>query len=157
MAAGLSLEKKNIDAFRYALNRNTDLTQDDFIKKIWIDVPMPFTYITEKLITELDGLEPYGNDNEKPLFAQKNLKIRQAVLVGRNKNVVKLLLSDESGCTVSAVLFNEAGEFMERLRYTFGDAYIGQKMSVIYSPSINVYNGSRSIQLIIQYYRFQQI
>ena len=155
MAAGLSLEKKNIEAFRNALNRNTDLTQNDFIKKIWIDVPMPFTYVTEKLITELEGLEPYGNGNEKPLFAQKNLKIRQAVLVGRNKNVVKLLLSDESGCTVSAVLFNEAGEFMEKLRYTFGDDYIGQKLSVIYSPSINEYNGSRSVQLIIQNYKFQ--
>lgn len=152
MAAGLSLKKDNVEVFREALNKNASLVDEDFVKKVWIDVPMPFTYVTERLITELARLEPFGNGNEKPLFAQKNLKIRRAMLIGKNKNVVKLILSDASGASIDAVMFSGAQEFMDELNQKYGDNFVGREISVVYYPTINEYNGKRTVQIIMQNY-----
>ena len=97
MAAGLSLEKENIDEFRRRLNEDAELTEDDFVRRIWIDVPMPFDYISEPLIQELELLEPFGQGNEKPLFAQKGLHIRSVRVLGKNRNAVKFSLADREG------------------------------------------------------------
>ena len=75
MAAGLSLPEEHVEEFRRRLNENARLTEEDFIRKVWIDVPMPLEYINESLIQELERLEPFGNGNEKPQFAQ-GLSIR---------------------------------------------------------------------------------
>ena len=152
MAAGLSIKHENVEEFRKKLNENAKLGEDDFVKKVWIDVPMPFTYITEGLIKEFARLEPFGNGNEKPVFAQKNLKIRRASLIGRNKNVVKLILSDTSGASVDAVMFNDAPAFMDALRTKYGENFAGKDISIVYEPSINEYNGKKQIQLIIKHY-----
>lgn len=154
MAAGLSLEKGNVEAFREALNKKAALVDEDFVKKVWIDVPMPFTYVTERLITELARLEPFGNGNEKPLFAQKNLKIRRAMLIGKNKNVVKLILSDASGASIDAVMFSGALEFMDELNVKYGNDFVGKEISVVYYPTINEYNGNRTVQIVVQNYLF---
>lgn len=77
MAAGLSIEESDIDEFRRRLNENAKLTEDDFVPQIWIDVPMPFEYVNEKIVDELKGLEPFGQGMKKPLFAQKSLTIQK--------------------------------------------------------------------------------
>lgn len=89
MAAGLSLLEENIDEFRRELNERSGLTEEDFKAKLWIDVPMPIDYINERLVEELKILEPFGQGNEKPLFAQKQVRIRSCRVIGKNKNVVK--------------------------------------------------------------------
>lgn len=152
MAAGLSLKREDVETFRKKINENAKLSEDDFVKKVWIDVPMPFTYITEGLIKEFARLEPFGNGNEKPVFAQKNLKIRRAALIGKNRNVVKLILSDASGAAIEAVLFNCAQNFMDELRSKYGENFAGKDISIVYYPSINEYNGKSQIQLVIQHY-----
>ena len=58
MAAGLSLQEENVEAFRRKLNENCVLTQEDMIEKIVIDVPMPMSYVTIPLIRQLSQLEP---------------------------------------------------------------------------------------------------
>ena len=97
MAAGISLPEENLEAFRAALNQSSGLLAEDFVRQVWIDVPMPFAYVTEELLSEFRLLEPFGNGNEKPLFAQKNLLVRRKSLIGKNKNVLKFLFSDERG------------------------------------------------------------
>lgn len=146
MAAGLSLEKKNVDEFRRRLNEQAALTEQDFIQKIWIDVPMPLEYISEPLIKELELLEPFGQGNEKPLFAQRGLRIRSVRVLGKNRNAVKLFLEAENGTTMDAMLFGDGDSFMEEL----GDSRL---LDVIYYPVIHEYNGSRSLQIIIKNYR----
>ncbi|MBQ9886653.1 MAG: single-stranded-DNA-specific exonuclease RecJ [Lachnospiraceae bacterium] len=152
MAAGLSLKQENVETFRAALNNNAQLDEEAFTRKIWIDVPMPFSYVTEQLVEELSGLEPFGNGNEKPLFAQKGLKIRRAGLIGKNKNVAKLILSDAAGASVSAVIFSGAQELMDELNRKFGENFEGKEISVVYYPTINEYNGNRTVQIVIQNY-----
>ena len=130
MAAGLSLEEKDIDEFRRRLNADAELTEEDFVPKIWIDVPMPFEYVNEKIVQELKDLEPFGQGNEKPLFAQKSLVIRNARVLGKNRNVVKLNLVTETGQPVDGLLFADGDRFLEE--------QAGRNMiDMIYNPDVN--------------------
>ena len=146
MAAGLSIEEKNIEEFRRRLNENARLTEEDFIPRIWIDVPMPFEYVTEGLIKEFQSLEPFGQGNEKPLFAQKNLLIRSARVFGRNRNVVKLSLVTETGVPVDGILFGDGDAFLEKQAGK-------ERMDMVYYPDVNEYNGTRTLQAVIKNYK----
>ena len=146
MAAGLSLEEKDIDEFRRRLNADAELTEEDFVPKIWIDVPMPFEYVNEKIVQELKDLEPFGQGNEKPLFAQKSLVIRNARVLGKNRNVVKLNLVTETGQPVDGLLFADGDRFLEE--------QAGRNMiDMIYYPDVNEYNGTRTLQAVIRNYK----
>lgn len=147
MAAGLSLLEENIDEFRRELNERSGLTEEDFKAKLWIDVPMPIDYINERLVEELKILEPFGQGNEKPLFAQKQVRIRSCRVIGKNKNVVKLVLEGGSGMPMDGILFTDGIAFEEeRAGRTV--------MDIIYYPEINEYNGNRNLQVVIRNYKF---
>ena len=147
MAAGLSLEEKDIDEFRRRLNADAELTEEDFVPKIWIDVPMPFEYVNEKIVQELKDLEPFGQGNEKPLFAQKSLVIRNVRVLGKNRNVVKMNLVTETGQPVDGLLFADGDRFLEE--------QAGRNMiDMIYYPDVNEYNGTRTLQAVIRNYKF---
>lgn len=146
MAAGLSLEEANVDLFRQRLNDNAALTEEDFIQKIWIDVAMPLEYIDEKLIKELELLEPFGQGNEKPQFAQKHLNIRSIRVLGKNRNAVKMSLVTDQGTAMDGMLFTDGDAFMEEL---------GSRRAIdaIYYPTVNEYNGNRTLQVVIKNYK----
>lgn len=147
MAAGLSIEESDIDEFRRRLNENAKLTEDDFVPQIWIDVPMPFEYVNEKIVDELKGLEPFGQGNEKPLFAQKSLTIRNVRVLGKNRNVVKMNLVTNTGHPFDGLLFADGDRFLEE--------QTGQNtIDMIYYPDVNEYNGTRTLQAIIKNYKF---
>ena len=145
MAAGLSMEEKNIELFRRRLNDNCTLTEQDLIPKIMIDVPMPISYLSKKLTEQLKVLEPFGKGNSKPLFAQKNLRAVGIRVFGRNRNVAKMLLIDENGIKMDAVYFGEAQEFVD-----FVQAH--DTISVTYYPEINVFQGRENLQVVIKNY-----
>ena len=148
MAAGLSIEESDIDEFRRRLNENAKLTEDDFVPQIWIDVPMPFKYVNEKIVDELKGLEPFGQGNEKPLFAQKSLTIRNVRVLGKNRNVVKMNLVTNTGHPFDGLLFADGDRFLEE--------QTGQNtIDMIYYPDVNEYNGTRTLQAIIKNYKFR--
>lgn len=145
MAAGLSMEEKNVELFRRRLNDNCTLTEQDLIPKIMIDVPMPISYLSKKLTEQLKVLEPFGKGNLKPLFAQKNLRAVGIRVFGRNRNVAKMLLIDENGIKMDAVYFGEAQEFVD-----FVQAH--DTISVTYYPEINVFQGRENLQVVIKNY-----
>lgn len=145
MAAGLSMEEKNVELFRRCLNDNCTLTEQDLIPKIMIDVPMPISYLSKKLTEQLKVLEPFGKGNSKPLFAQKNLRAVGIRVFGRNRNVAKMLLIDENGIKMDAVYFGEAQEFVD-----FVQAH--DTISVTYYPEINVFQGRENLQVVIKNY-----
>ena len=148
MAAGLSIEESDIDEFRRRLNENAKLTEDDFVPQIWIDVPMPFEYVNEKIVDEVKGLEPFGQGNEKPLFAQKSLTIRNVRVLGKNRNVVKMNLVTNTGHPFDGLLFADGDRFLEE--------QTGQNtIDMIYYPDVNEYNGTRTLQAIIKNYKFR--
>lgn len=147
MAAGLSLEEKNVERFRLEINRKAGLTEQDFVPKVWIDVPMPMEYVSEELIRELELLEPFGQGNEKPQFAQKDLTVRSVKVLGKNRNAVKLSLVTPQGLPMEGMVFTDGDAFVEGM----GE---NRKMDVVYYPEINEYNGRRSIQVVIKEFRF---
>ena len=145
MAAGLSMEEKNVELFRRRLNDNCTLTEQDLIPQIMIDVPMPISYLSKKLTEQLKVLEPFGKGNSKPLFAQKYLRAVGIRVFGRNRNVAKMLLIDENGIKMDAVYFGEAQEFVD-----FVQAH--DTISVTYYPEINVFQGRENLQVVIKNY-----
>lgn len=162
MAAGLSLSREALGAFERALNDRCKLTDEDMIRKVWIDVPMPVAYATEELVNQLSLLEPFGKGNEKPVFATKNVRIKSLKIMGANQNMCKLSVYDDSGRTVDALVFASIfSGFMEFLTERFGEEQVRKAkmglvnnitISVIYYPDINEYNGRRTTQIIVNNY-----
>lgn len=148
MAAGFSLEEAHVEEFRRRLNEQTQLKPEDFIPKIWIDVAMPLEYLSERLVEELKILEPFGQGNEKPQFAQKNLHIRSVRVLGKNRNAVKLSLVTEQGLPMDGMLFTEGDRFVEELGSS-------RMIDVIYYPDVNEYNGNRTLQIVIREYKIR--
>lgn len=145
MAAGLSMEEKNVEEFRRRLNENCTLTEEDLRPKVIIDVPMPVSYITRELIEQISLLEPFGKGNTKPVFAQKGLRVLESRVFGKNRNVAKVKLMDPSGTVMDGVYFGEVEEFV---RFIDGK----DSISVTYYPEINIFRGRESIQIVIQNY-----
>lgn len=148
MAAGMSLKKDRLDEFRKKLNKNSKLTKEDFIQKIWIDIALPFSYLSIDFVRELEKLEPYGNKNDKPKFARKDIKILSKNILGKNKNVVKMVLEDVDGTRMDGIYFGDGEAFFEELK--------GEKeIDIIYYPDINEYGGRESLQVIITGYKIK--
>ena len=146
LAAGLSLEEKNVEVFRKRINELADLTEDDLQMKVSIDMRLPFPYINEELIHELKILEPFGKGNGKPLFAESKLRVIQPRIFGKNRNVLKCRLEDQQGNQMEAVYFGEVEDCLQQMEKK-------QIMSFTYYPSINEYMGRRTIQLTIVNYQ----
>lgn len=162
MAAGLTIPKENLGAFHDRLNELATLTEEDFREKIVIDVPMPIQYVTEELVEELKLLEPFGTANPKPLFAQKNLSVLGAKILGARRNVLKLRIADETGYEIDGIYFGNIEDFNEYLASQFGKneveyMYQGRKnairMSFTYYPDVNEFRGMKTLQMVIQNYQ----
>ncbi len=141
MAAGLSLPPENLDDLRQKLNDNATLGADDMIPVKWIDVPAPMSYISKDFVRSLTLLEPFGNGNSKPVFAQRSLSVRKATMVGAKLNVMKLVLADESGNTFACVKFNESIDNMP---------LPGQVINCTYYPTINEFRGVENLEFILE-------
>ncbi len=145
MAAGLSLEEKNIVPFRKSLNERQQMTEDDLIEKVWIDTRLPFGYITEELVEQFALLLPFGKGNEKPVFAERNVKILYRQVLGINRNVVRMQLESE-GIRMEGVWFGEGDMFLKETEGV-------NTFSILFFPEINTYRGNRTLQIRILEYQ----
>lgn len=162
MAAGFSLPRSRIDEMRRRLNENCTMTEEDMAEKIMVDVPMPINYIRESLVEELSVLEPFGNGNEKPLFAECHLKLLSARILGKNANVLKLQVANATGCTMEALYFGIPDNILSYLTDKYGKNEVQKllwgkvnqiEMDLTYYPSINEYQGRRTLQIVIKNFR----
>lgn len=162
MAAGLSLPQENVEPFRQKINEYASLTDDDLVPKIHIDVPMPVGYVSMRLVSEFSVLAPFGKDNPKPVFADKNLRVSRMWVVGKNNNVLRLSLISSYGMPINAIYFGDIESFFDYIRQRFGSNALeaAQRgrfnnivLSVVYSPKINVFRENESLQFEIQYYK----
>lgn len=162
MAAGFSLKEENIDEFRRRLNQNTVLKDEDLLRKVTIDSVLPLDAINYDVINDLERLEPFGKSNSKPLFAEKNINLLRATILGKNRNVLKLKLKTKLNKALDAIYFGDIEKFEEEVSNKYGNEelqklYNGEynhvNLDLVFYPSINEYNGNTSIQVIIQNYR----
>ena len=161
LAAGVSMPEENVEKFRRYLNEHCDLSAEDFEEKILIDVPMPMSYVTTDFVKQLSVLEPFGNGNPKPVFAQKNLHICKGRILGKNGNVGKYLVKDETGRQYDMIYFGNLDKWHDFLEEHFGQEEQDRlyqagsdviQISVIYYPDINVYQGRESLQMVMKDY-----
>lgn len=144
LAAGLSLKEENLEEFRKQLNARSGLTDADFIPKVMIDVILPVDFLTQSFIKQLEILEPFGKGNEKPVFAQSNVRATRAEIIGKNKNVLKITFNSRN-CK-SGVCFHDIEE-KEQLLNQNGKLY---DFKMLYYPTLNEWNGVTSIQANVQ-------
>ena len=147
MAAGLSLDKENVEKFKRRLNDQCTLSEEELTEKVVIDMELPFTAITEQFIEELEYLEPFGKGNTKPVFAARGVFMQHVKIIGKNKNVAKATAIDAAGNRMEAICFHDAQEFAERCERN------NVKMSITFYPGINEFRGERQIQIVITHYR----
>lgn len=121
MAAGFSLKEADIDAFRRKLNEVCTLTEEELRPKVVIDVPMPISYITERLVNQLGCLEPFGKGNEKPVFADRNLVIERLRICGKEGRVFQMKVRNAAGVSMDAVYFGDAEDLLLPLAEKYGN------------------------------------
>lgn len=162
MAAGLTLEKKNFDEFVRRMNKPGWPEGADKFKRIVIDAAVPFSKINSNLVNETALIEPCGKANTKPVFAAKNVSIRRAMILGKNKNVLKLYL-DDGTTELEAIWFGDVDKVVENIKAKYGDKQVSNMFAgkennvytdIIYVPKINKYNGFERIQLDITSFRW---
>lgn len=161
MAAGVSMPEENVEAFRAYLNAHSGLSPEDLVEVIHIDVPMPMSYVTTELVRQIALLEPFGNGNPKPVFAQKGIRVRRGRILGKNNNVGKYRIADEEGREYDMMYFGDLERWHDFLAAHFGQEALDRLygggssdivISVIYYPDINVYRGVESLQMVMQDY-----
>ena len=167
MAAGLSLRQENVEVFRRRINEVCTLTPEDMEERIHIDVPMPVSFVSQRLVEELDALEPFGNGNPRPLFAQKDLLFLSARILGKNGNAVRFTVQDDQGKRWEMMAFGDPEPMNEYMEQRFGGqavralyqnergtAYKGEiRLAVTYYPTINTWRGDSRLQLVMRQYQ----
>ena len=158
MAAGLSLQEDKVDELRIALNNKCELTDEDLTRKIMIDSSLPLEYLNLHLIEELNVLEPFGKGNSKPVFGVRDAKITKAMLLGKDKNVLKLKLLTNNNITIDAMIFNDLENFESKIIEKYGNEELDNlynksnnniPMDFTFYPYINEWNGNKSIQIVV--------
>ena len=148
LAAGVSLKEEHVEEFRKTLNQNTTLSETDFIPRVSIDMQLPFQYVDEEFIHQLNRLEPFGKGNTKPVFAERELAVRNVKILGKNQNVVKMQMQDIEGHAVDAVYFGDGEKFM---RFLEQKQYAN--VTITYYPTLNEFQGNTKLQIVIQNYK----
>ncbi|MCR4618324.1 MAG: single-stranded-DNA-specific exonuclease RecJ [Lachnospiraceae bacterium] len=160
MAAGLSLKEENIEKLDEFLNNKAELSSEDFVAKVMIDVPMPVDYASMKLAGELEKLEPFGNGNPHPLFAMKDVEFKSMKRFGSEGKYARYSIVTPAGKMAELTSFSNPDDFLAFLDEKYGagsaDAFAGGnasfKLSVVYELSINRFRGNESLQFMMKYY-----
>lgn len=139
MASGLSMPRENLELFIRAINDNTKVRKEDMVSVVHIDVALPFSYLNEDFIGQLELLEPFGNGNPKPVFAQKGVTFLNIRKIGKQGQYLKVMARGTDGATVEALYFGEKQELF----------YQQDSHSILYYPQINTFGNRNQVQIVI--------
>ncbi len=163
MAAGLSMKEENVEIFRKRINDQCTLSEEDLTETIRIDMELPPGLIGLPLVRELESLEPWGQENPKPLFVTKNVVLSEVRIVGRNRNVVRMKGKDMNGAWLDLIRFDDGDAFLELVRQEAGTINANELLrgrgnvtiDMVYYPDINSYQGQETLQYVVKDIRFK--
>ena len=146
MAAGVSMPEEHVELFRKRLNELCTLSDEELTEVVHIDMALPFSYVSEQVVEELSLLEPFGKANTKPVFAARNVRVLESRVLGKNQNVLRMKLMDESGRAIEGIYFHNC------MQEVLADLQKKPTIHILYYPEINEFRGRRSLQLRVQGY-----
>ncbi len=115
-AAGVSIEQKNIYAFREKINNyynSLKLKNQDRYFKVHADLELEdFSDLTLDFLDDLKSLEPFGAGNEEPIFKLKNVQIENVARMGAEQNHLRLDLKDKNNKHLKLVAFYAPEEWL---------------------------------------------
>jgi len=136
MAAGFTVETKNLDRLRRKLESLAEKTiPDDLLtRELRIDMELPLSEITEKLWKELQDFAPFGMGSPEPVFAARGITVSDARLIGAEGKHLKFKTP------LDAIAFN-MGNLIGKLT---------KPIDIAYTIDMNVWNGNKKLQLKIK-------
>jgi single-stranded-DNA-specific exonuclease len=158
MAAGLSLKEEDVDELRRRLNENTTLSDEDLVEKVYLDARMPLSYLNQRLVEELDRLDPFGNQNEKPVFGASDIPVVSARTIGKDGQYLKFTLRTENGGTIDALMFRGCEDFKDSFYDKFGESKYRDmfsrrgadvKLTFTFYPNLNTFRDETKVQVMI--------
>jgi len=151
MAAGLTLPQENIELLRFALNRDSKLTDEDFIETVWIDKEISLSDVTLSLSDELAQLAPFGKGNAEPLFVTYSMYAESVRIIDEKNTLIWTF--NEKGRRIKGIafglneLYSQAATGLNKLG--------GYKMDAVYAVETNIWNNIKSVQMRIKDFRLQ--
>lgn len=138
-AAGFTIKTENIKKFQTKITKfiNKQLKNVDLKPSIIVEAEMKLSAVNKKNCLIISKFEPFGIDNNKPLFLFKDLKITQKRVLGSTGDHLKLKFDD-----VDAIAFKK-GDLDKTLK-------VGDLVNLIASLDLNTWNGTTLPQLIIK-------
>jgi single-stranded-DNA-specific exonuclease len=144
-AAGLTLEKDNIEAFGDCFEKvvSETITEEQQVPVIKVDMEISLEDITEKFVRILKQFRPFGPENMAPVFVSRNLYAGPSSrLVGGNGEHIKLELMEESGQNIPGIAFNQShnSDVIQK----------GLSFDICYTIEENAFMGRTTLQLNIK-------
>ncbi|MFQ5450054.1 MAG: single-stranded-DNA-specific exonuclease RecJ [Nitrospinaceae bacterium] len=140
-AAGLSMEKKNIPAFKEAVNEigRRILCEDDLIPELKIDSVLDLSEINRELFKNIQALEPFGAENPVPVFLSSRVHIQNLRTMGKDKNHVRFKAIQEGG-------------YIDVVGFNLGDTFASLDLEegpvdIAYEIQVNDWNGQDKVEL----------
>ena len=164
MAGGLTMKEENFEEFVRRVEENCTLTEADLQEVIRVDMELPPRFLGIEMTRELELLEPCGNENPKPLFVTRGIRLRSARVMGRNRNVIRISAQDDTGVCMDLIRFEDADSFIQSIEEAAGRG-VSQGLfrgagnvtiDMVYYPDINSWNGRESMQYIVKDYRIHR-
>ena len=148
LAAGLTIERGNIDAFRRRINEYADkfLDDDQIAVQIEVDCEIEAKDITLQQATELYRLEPFGVANAVPTFVMRDAQIVKIIPIGAGKHTKLVIAKD--GIAINAVYFGMPASKLALLE--------GNEIDIVFNVDINEYQNVKSVQMIVQDIKLSQ-
>lgn len=159
-AAGLSLKRENLSKLLERMEKVGIILPEFQLKKRLIDIVLPFSYLNEDMIAEMNLLEPFGTGNPQPLFAKRDCQVYQVSLVGRTTSYVKLVFL-EGEQRYEGIYFGNANEFFDELKAMYGEEIVRQlwqrktmiSMNLLYSPQWKVFREVGNVEIVVKGYQ----
>ncbi|MEK9143801.1 MAG: single-stranded-DNA-specific exonuclease RecJ [Patescibacteria group bacterium] len=157
MAAGFTVETKNLAVLQERLEKliEKELDEDKLTRTLKIDAEIPLDDVTPELYKELQKLQPFGFGNPEPVFATRDVVVKETRLVGADGKHLKLRVSSSVN-PILTVIPAKAGiqSFLDAIAFNFGSLYGKlQNNSIVdlaYTIDMNTWNGNSRLQLKVK-------
>ncbi len=149
-AAGLTMKRENVREFKERFEKYTaeNILPEQLSPQIDVDAEIPLSTVKPLFFKILDQFSPFGPGNMRPVFVSRNVKdTGRARLVGKNREHLKLELTDGNSTPVDAIGFN------------MGQCYsniAGRHFDICYTIEENTFNNRTTIQLLLKDIKFEE-